>query len=122
MGGACSISGFPLAWVSDLGCMRQYVPPKCIVRRLRSVLHVHLEESVRKRSMLCSSVGLMKSRSMVKPDTGVLFRVKVCFVSSFPVDFEFDRFCPALEHLRTGLKNSLMALRFLLGGSIVQHR
>ena len=121
MGGACSISGVPLVGVSDLACMRQYVPPKCIVRRLRSVLHVHLEESLRKRSMLCSSVGLMKSRSIAKPGTGVLLRVKLCFVSSFPVDLGSDRLCPALEHLLTGLKNSLMALHFLLGRSIVQN-
>ena len=94
------------------------MPPKCIVRRLRSVLHLHLEESLRKRSMLCSSVGSIKSRSMVKPGTGVLLRVKVCFVSSFPVDMESDRFCSVLEHLVMGLKKSLMALRFLLGGSI----
>ena len=98
------------------------MPPKCNVRRLRSVLHVHLEESLRKRSMLCSSLGLMKSISMVKPGTGVLLRVKVCFVSSFPLVMESDRLCTVLEHLLTGLKNSLMVLRFLLGGSIVQYR
>ena len=121
MGDACSISGVPLVGVSDLGCMRQYVPPKCIVRRLISILHLHLEESLRNCSVLCSSVGLMKSSSMVKPGTGVLLRVKVCFDSSFNVDLEPDRFCPAYERLLTGLKKSLMAFRFLLGGSIMQH-
>ena len=122
MGGACTISGFPLGGVLDLGCMRQYVPPKCIVRRLRSVLHVHLDESLRNLSMLCSSVGLTKSWKMVKPGTGVLLRVKVCFDSSSNMDSEFDRICPAFERLLTGLKKSLIALRFLPSGSIAQHR
>ena len=41
--------------------MRQYVPPKCMVRRLRSVRQVHLEGLLRNARMLASSAGEMKS-------------------------------------------------------------
>ena len=41
MGGARSIEGLELVRVEVLGGRRQYVPLKCIVRRLRSVLQVY---------------------------------------------------------------------------------
>lgn len=67
--GACKIFGFVWAAASDWDDMRQYVPPKCIVRRLRSVRQVHLVESFRKERISCSSAGLMKSWHRVKPGT-----------------------------------------------------
>ena len=41
--------------------MRQYEPPKCMVRRLRSVRQVHFEGSIRNARRFASSVGEMKS-------------------------------------------------------------
>ena len=119
MGGACSISGFALVGILDLVGMRQYVPPKCIVRRLRSVRQVHFEGTSRKLKMLASSAGFMKLGRRVKPGTGVSLMVKACF--GFPSSPRWGvGTCSGLGRLLTGLKKSLMALHFLLGFSIVQ--
>ena len=45
------------------------MPPKCMVRRLRSVRHVHLIGSFRKERMPLSSVGEMKSGMRVRSGT-----------------------------------------------------
>ena len=63
--------------------------------------------------MTRSSAGFMKSRSTVKSGTGVPLTVKACFDSSPNPDGS------AHERLQLGLKKSLMALRFLLGCSMV---
>ena len=121
MGGACSISGFALVEILDLVGMRQYVPPKCIVRRLRSVRQVHLDDSLRKLRRLSSSAGFMKLGRRVKPGTEVPLMVKACFVFPSSLCLGVDT-GSGVGHLLMGLKKSLMALRFLLGSSIVQRR
>lgn len=122
MGGACRISGLALVGVSDFGGMRQYVPPKCIVRRLRSVRQVHKEVSLRKFSILCSSAGFIKFGSKDRPGTGIRLWVKAGFASSSDPDWGGNKMCSALGRLLMGLKNSLMALRFLIGCSMSQFR
>ncbi len=82
MGGACSIEGFARVGLSDLEGMRQYVPPKCMVRRLRSVRQVHCDGSLRKSSIFRSSAGLMKLSKRVNPGTGVSLMVNACSESS----------------------------------------
>lgn len=69
--------------------------------------------------MTRSSAGFMKSRSTVKPGTGVPLTVKACFDSAPNPDGEAKKIGSAHERLQLGLKKSLMALRFLLGCSIV---
>ena len=62
----------------------------------------------------------MKSRSIVRPGTGVLLRVNFCSDSSLSVLREIKGLCRALDRLLIGLKKSLMALRFFCGCSMVQ--
>lgn len=95
--------------------MRQYVPPKCMVRRLRSVRQVQLAGSLRKARILDSSFGVMKSGWRVKPGTDVS-RDPRCvdmwlIESSSAILFgSRDTTCFA-----TGRKKSLMSLRFVAG-------
>lgn len=53
------------------GVKRQYVPPKCMVRRERSVRHVHFEGSLRNVRREASSVGVMKFSRISNPGTDV---------------------------------------------------
>ena len=63
MGGACRIGGVELLVAAPvLVGIRQYVPPKCIVRRLRSVRQEYFEGSLRKLMISCSSVEVTKFR------------------------------------------------------------
>lgn len=48
---------------------KQYVPPKCMVRRDRSVRHVHFEGLLRKARRVCSSSGVIKFSWRVRPGT-----------------------------------------------------
>ena len=102
----------------DLGGMRQYVPPKCMVRRLRSVRQVHLEGLLRKLRMFSSSPYCMKLGRRVKPGTGVSLMVKACFEFSSTPGWGVET-RSGTGRLLIGLKKSLMALRFVLGSSIV---
>ena len=81
MGGAAMMSGFVFVGAGEVGLplllldgrkgIRQYVPPKCIVRRLRSVRQVHFEGSSRKARMTASSLGVMKFSRRARPGTDV---------------------------------------------------
>ena len=98
------------------GGMRQYVPPKCMVRRLRSVRQVQRFESLRKARMLSSSARVMKDGIRERPGTigfclsiyfGVGSLERKIWTSSLDCDVEVD------TRLGHGRKNSEMALRFL---------
>jgi len=80
MGGAVRICGLTVrscdrGWELFLsgedgrGGMRQYVPPKCMVLRLRSVRHVQAG-LLRKVRRSCSSGGVMKAGMRDRPGMG----------------------------------------------------
>lgn len=64
----------------------------------------------------------MKLGSMDRPGTGIRLWVKAGFASSSDPDWGGNRMCSALARCLVGVKKSLMALRFLRGGSMFQFR
>lgn len=91
------------------------MPPKCMVRRLRSVRQTHLAVSLRKARILHSSFEVMKSGWRVKPGTDVPLDPR-CF-DNVLTDSSSSLFFGSRDAtcLATGRKKSLMALRFVAG-------
>ena len=111
MGGAEKVWGGGAGLVVR-GGIRQYVPPKCMVRLLRSVRQVHLVESLRSEMILHSSAVVMKFGINVRPDTGVDRSVGSISITDCGWLSSFSSKLVGYPSRFAGGKKSLIALRF----------